>query len=61
MAEESDAAVIVVSEETGKISVARKGILQHDLSEDELKEILIEGQQKEIKEAKGGLFAKWKK
>lgn len=41
MAKESDAVVIVVSEETGKISLGRNGKLIVDISEDELKQILI--------------------
>ncbi len=40
MSESSDAVVVIVSEETGKISVAQAGQLQRDLSSDELKEIL---------------------
>ncbi len=43
VSEESDAMAIVVSEETGKISIAINGKLRSDLSEDELKRILIEG------------------
>lgn len=41
MTKESDALVIVVSEETGKISVAKDGTLIADLKEDALKQILI--------------------
>ena len=43
VSEESDAMAIVVSEETGKISIAIDGKLRTDLSEEELKKILIEG------------------
>lgn len=41
ISKESDAIVVVVSEETGKISVAKDGTLIADLKEDELKKILI--------------------
>ena len=43
MSEESDAMVIVVSEETGKISVAINGKFQSDLQAEGLRKILIEG------------------
>jgi len=41
MSKESDALVVVVSEETGKISVAKDGHLYADLNEDTLKKILL--------------------
>ena len=41
MSKESDAIIIVVSEETGKISVAKEGKLIADLKEEALKKILI--------------------
>lgn len=41
ISKESDAISVVVSEETGKISVAKDGTLIADLKEDELKKILI--------------------
>ena len=41
MSKESDSVVVVVSEETGKISVAKDGILIADVKEDTLKQILI--------------------
>ncbi len=41
MSQESDAIVVVVSEETGKVSVAKDGILILDVKEDALKQILI--------------------
>lgn len=40
MSEQSDAIVVVVSEETGAISVAREGKLKRDVSDGELREIL---------------------
>lgn len=41
MSKESDAIIIVVSEETGKISIAKEGTLIADLKEESLKKILI--------------------
>ena len=41
MSEQSDAMVVVTSEETGTISVAYKGILMRDLNESELREKLM--------------------
>ena len=41
ISKESDSIVVVVSEETGKISVAKNGTLIADLREDSLKKILI--------------------
>ena len=41
MSKESDAVIIVVSEETGKVSLARNGVLLVDVKEDTLKQILI--------------------
>lgn len=41
ISKESDAIAIVVSEETGKVSIARDGTLIADLKEDALKKILI--------------------
>lgn len=41
LTEESDAIVVVVSEETGSISVARNGALTSDISDGELRDILM--------------------
>ncbi len=41
ISKESDSVVVVVSEETGKISIAKDGTLIADLREDSLKKILI--------------------
>ena len=43
MSEQSDAILVVTSEETGVISVAEKGGLIRNLTSDELKEILLKG------------------
>lgn len=40
LSEESDAIAVVVSEETGAISVARGGVLNHDISDGDLRDIL---------------------
>jgi diadenylate cyclase len=40
LSEESDAVIVVVSEETGSISFAYKGRLKHGISESELRQIL---------------------
>ena len=42
MSETSDAVVVVVSEETGMISVAEKGVLNRNISAGDLREILTE-------------------
>lgn len=41
MSEESDAAVVIVSEETGVISVAKAGVLTRNLTENTLREYLV--------------------
>ena len=42
ISEKSDAVVLIVSEETGTISVAEKGVLRRGFSEDELIDLLTE-------------------
>lgn len=42
ISEESDAIVLVVSEETGKISIAMSGVLNYNLSIDDARMILVE-------------------
>lgn len=42
MTEETDAMAIVVSEETGKISVARGGVIEVDVSADQLEQRILE-------------------
>ena len=52
ISKESDAIVIVVSEETGKISVAKNGTLIADVKEDALKQILIKNLVPKVEEKK---------
>lgn len=40
ISEATDATTIIVSEETGKVSVTNDGILTHDISRENLKELL---------------------
>lgn len=58
MSEVSDALVIVVSEETGKVSIAEGGKLKRGIPEEELREKLEEMQNKS--QNSKGLLAKWK-
>lgn len=52
ISKESDSIVIVVSEETGKISVAKNGTLIADVKEDALKQILIKNLVPKVEERK---------
>lgn len=68
MSENSDALVIVVSEETGAISVAENGELTRGFTKDSLKKLLIDGlipdkDTNSIKENSlaGRVISKWKK
>ena len=72
MSKEADSLVVVVSEETGKISVAKDGSLIADVREDTLKKILIsnivtkrltpqEQPQDKIRKIKDNLLGKIKK
>ena len=49
LVEESDAIVIIVSEETGKISLAMEGNLQRDLDYDKLRNLLTKAYHLSIK------------
>ena len=68
ISKESDSIVVVVSEETGKISVAKDGTLIADVREDVLKKILISNivtkrfsvEKKERKSKEKELKEKWK-
>lgn len=42
MSEQSDAVVVVVSEETGSVSVAKNGVLTRDITNGKLREILLD-------------------
>lgn len=53
MSEQSDALIVVVSEETGAISIAEKGNLRRDISDGDLREILSENFIDEGAENKG--------
>ncbi|MCI9680353.1 MAG: TIGR00159 family protein [Lachnospiraceae bacterium] len=57
VSEVSDSLTIVVSEETGKVSVAADGKLMRDLKEDELRVQLVEAQNKS---QETGRFKLWK-
>ena len=52
MSEETDAMVIIVSEETGKISIAYKGNLERGLTVEEVEERLTSIQDKPVDEKK---------
>ena len=60
ISKESDCVVIVVSEETGKISVAKNGTLIADVKEDALKQILIKNLVPKVEEKKKLIFKKEK-
>ena len=61
MSEVSDALVIVVSEETGAVSVAQGGILERKVTREELREKLLQIQNRKIEKGKlKMLVAQWK-
>ena len=63
ISEESDAVVIIVSEETGRISVARDGELERNLSETSLKRLLMHafGENNEEAEKQQGKISRRRK
>jgi len=54
LTEETDAITIVVSEETGRISVGVRGHLEQDLDSQSLRKILMELYAEKVKDYKGG-------
>ena len=52
ISEVTDSLTIIISEETGEISLAYRGSLTRNVSEESLKERLVTLQNKEIQEAK---------
>ncbi|MDR3345123.1 MAG: diadenylate cyclase CdaA [Oscillospiraceae bacterium] len=64
ISEQSDAVVLVVSEETGNISIARGGVLQTDLTESLLREELtdaLDWESAENPDGSGYAAQRWKK
>ena len=57
MTEQSDAVVVVVSEETGAISFVQKGHIQHDITSGELRDYLFKALEVETEGSKNRLFA----
>lgn len=51
--ENTDALIVIVSEETGAVSVAREGRLYRNLGKDGLQEHLVQFQEKDVEEAQG--------
>jgi len=49
VSEEADAIALIVSEETGRVSIAMGGTLRKDLSEKQVREILLQGEANESK------------
>ena len=60
--ENTDALIVIVSEETGAVSVAREGRLYRNLGADGLQEHLVRFQEKnaEITQTKNKIISKWK-
>ena len=61
MSEQSDAVIVVVSEETGAISVAYKGRLRRGISDGDLREILMEHFVKPEEDEGNSKIKKWLK
>ncbi|MCH4033558.1 MAG: diadenylate cyclase CdaA [Lachnospiraceae bacterium] len=60
ISEVSDSLTLIVSEETGQISIAYKGKLARDVTADELRERLVRLQNKTLPEDKHGVIMPWK-
>ena len=61
MSEQSDAIIVVVSEETGKISVAENGVLVSDLNSTSLKKLLEDSLIDDNNRGTDNLFTRFKK
>ena len=60
LSESSDAAVIVVSEETGKISFTLNGNMSRNYTEDTLKKVIMKVLSSDTSKKSDGTLAKWK-
>ncbi len=60
LSESSDAAVIVVSEETGKISFTLNGNMSRNYTEDTLKKVIMKVLSSDTEKKSDGALAKWK-
>lgn len=60
MSEESDSLIIIVSEETGKVSIAYNRQLHRAISKDELRNYLVKIQNKVVEQKKYQIFSKIK-
>lgn len=60
LSESSDAAVIVVSEETGKISFTLNGNMSRNYTEDTLKKVVMKVLSSDTSKKSDGALAKWK-
>lgn len=58
ISEVTDSLTVIVSEETGKISIAYRGVLDRDVNADELRARLVKLQDKSLSERKGLLAAR---